>query len=103
MPNGSQVILSKATCRACKWLVKVKGVECDACSFWLHLSCAGLNYEQYERLSRGNSDIWYCKECSRKTSMSKTEKCTLITKYDEMNILLFMYMFFYFICSRYLP
>ncbi len=48
----------------------------------------------------GESSVWYCKECSRKTSTSMSDKGELTVNYEEMNIYLFMYMFFVFICSN---
>lgn len=55
---------AKSHCPVCSKYVKnsQRGIQCDMCSFWLHMTCANLDTKSYRML--GNSDErWYCHRC----------------------------------------
>lgn len=55
-----------AKCYKCNKIInkKVPGIQCGACSKWIHGSCADLSNEQLNVLIMTDSVDWKCKVCS---------------------------------------
>ena len=48
-------------CGECSAPVK-RGVQCEACYFWLHASCIGLTIDDYQNL-QSSDEPWLCQRC----------------------------------------
>ena len=54
-------------CRVCTFKVKDddKFVRCDLCDRWIHINCAEINHQKYEKLKK-DPLAWYCADCTNK-------------------------------------
>ena len=46
-----------------------KSVQCDLCDRWIHINCAKINHEKYEKLKK-DPLAWYCADCTTEVSFS---------------------------------
>lgn len=70
LPNALAIEnLEEEKCGKCNSLVKDedKGLECNICNQWFHITCEGISDNLYEVLSDNNiSNIhWFCTSCNR--------------------------------------
>jgi len=51
-------------CQHCSKLVRRnhRGILCDLCKYWFHLSCTSLLVDDYRKLAN-SSDDWFCRNC----------------------------------------
>ena len=51
-------------CRVCTLEVEDddKSVQCDLCDRWIHIKCAEINHQKYEKLEK-DTLAWYCADC----------------------------------------
>ena len=58
-------------CRVCTPEVKDddKSVQCNLCDRWIHINCAEINHEKYEKLKK-DLLVWYCADCATEISFS---------------------------------
>ena len=40
-----------------------KSIQCDLCDRWIHIKCAEINHQKYERL-KNDPLAWYCADCT---------------------------------------
>ena len=40
-----------------------KSVQCDLCDRWIHIKCAEINHQKYEKLKK-DPLAWYCADCT---------------------------------------
>ena len=59
------------TCRVCSLEVENddKSVQCDFCDRWIHIKCAEINHQKYEKLKK-DPLAWYCADCTTETPFS---------------------------------
>ena len=63
-------------CMKCNRKVKEnqKGIQCEYCDIWFHISCGDLGEEEYEKLKNlGDKASWYCKSCTSRIKDMKKE------------------------------
>ena len=55
------------------WTLEVeddnKSVQCDLCDRWIHIKCAEINHQKYEKLKK-DPLAWYCADCMTKIPFS---------------------------------
>ena len=58
-------------CRVCALEVEDddKSVQCDLCDRWIHIKCAEINHQKYEKLKK-DPLAWYCADCTTETPFS---------------------------------
>ena len=57
-------------CRVCTLEVEDdKSVQCDLCDRWIHIKCAEINHQKYEKLKK-DPLAWYCADCMTKIPFS---------------------------------
>ena len=58
-------------CRVC--ILEVEGddksVQCDLCDRWIHIKCAEINHQRYEKLKK-DPLAWYCADCATEIPFS---------------------------------
>ena len=58
-------------CRVCTLEVEDddKSVQCDLCDRWIHIKCAEINHQKYEKLKK-DPLAWYCAGCTTEIPFS---------------------------------
>ena len=58
-------------CRVCSLEVEDddKSVQCDLCDRWIHIKCAEINHQKYEKLKK-DPIAWYCVDCTTELPFS---------------------------------
>ena len=58
-------------CRVCTLEVEDddKSVQCDLCDRWIHIKCAEINHQKYEKLKKYPL-AWYCADCTTEIPFS---------------------------------
>ena len=46
-----------------------KSVQCDLCDLWIHINCAEINHQKYEKPKK-DPLAWYCVDCTTEISFS---------------------------------
>ncbi|XP_050693470.1 uncharacterized protein LOC126984128 [Eriocheir sinensis] len=82
----------KEVCRACEKKVKEgdKGLQCDGCESWAHITCEEVKMELYEGLEKSKEELWFCRKCKPvvKRSINKVGLLEeeLVRKKKEMEL-----------------
>ena len=76
-------------CVACDKAIEkedLDSIKCCNCLNWCHKKCSNLKNDEFDVLTRGNSQMyWKCKKCSKvKNKSEEEEKSRLEKKFDKM-------------------
>ena len=75
-------------CLKCNRKVKnnQKGIQCEYCDIWFHITCEKLTDDEYKKLNDLDEKAsWYCSNCSFKIKEMKNEIIVLNNERNQMN------------------
>ena len=73
-------------CGICKKKVAAKGLQCDRCLLWFHISCVKMTEEQYSILGQLSTTAWFCSNCFSNRQMPGNVSDLLQIKHDVSEI-----------------
>lgn len=73
-------------CGKCSATATGATIQCDICSTWYHIRCAGLTKSQYDVISHITSTIWTCVNCDRDILLADLKNVKLLqTQFNALS------------------